>query len=395
MGAAAAQTTAVVLLPVLLREEAVSGFLIGFAVGGEGIFALLIPFGIGMLSDRLPGGLVRRFGRRSLFLVSAAPVMAATLALMPFVSGYWPTVGVAFLFFCAAQVLFTPLWALMLDAVPDERRARVQGARGALRAAGLGYGLVGGGVLFSIWEPLPFFVAALLVLVTAALTVVSARGADERTRHDLGSGGMRELFAELKSNRAAHRMLAANALWNGAVDGIRPYFLLFGAVVLGVSTAASSAVLVFLIMGIGAGSVLVGWLGDRWDRIRLLSWGTLVIAIAMAAGFFTRELVLVAPILLLAGFGASAIIALPYPIYAGLTSEARAGEHTGVFVISVSVGRLLSPMLVGAAIDMARPFLPETRGYPAMWLVAAVLAAGGWFMLRRVASALAESEKRA
>jgi MFS family permease len=386
LGAAAAQTTAVVLLPVLLRDETTSTFLIGFAVGGEGVFALLIPFVIGALSDRLPRSLTHRFGRRSFFLLWSAPVMAATLVMMPFVSGFWPTVGVAFAFFCAAQVFFTPLWTLTIDAVPDDRRARVQGARGALRAAGLGYGLVLGGALFSIWEPLPFLLAALLVLVCAAGTVLAARtladGDDPPRRR--GPGTVRELLTELNENPDAKRLLAANALWNGAIDGVRPYFLLFGSVVLGIGPAVTSAWMLFLVIGIGLGSILVGRLGDHSDRARLLARGVALTTLAMAAGFFMRNIIVGIPILLAAGVGAAAIIALPYPIYASLTDAKRAGEHTGVFVVSLSAGRLLAPMIVGAVIDFARPFMRETEGYPAMWLVAALMAGGGWLMLRKV-----------
>lgn len=376
----------VVLLPVLLAEEAPSTFMLGFAVGGEGVFALAIPFIIGALSDRLPRKLARRFGRRSFFLLASAPLMAATLALVPFVSGYWPTVAIAFGFFLSAQIFFTPLWALMVDAVPDERRGRVQGARGALRAGGLGFGLVGGGLLFSIWEPLPFLLAGLLVLVCAVATVLTARSLVQQSESGAvrPGGGLRRMIQELRSNPDARRVLVSNALWNGAIDGIRPYFFVFAATVLGVSTAVTSAGLVFLVVGLGIGSVVVGRLGDRYDRTRLLLWGVALLTVAMVGGFFMRDLRVAIPILLLAGIGASGIVALPYPIYASLTDEERAGEHTGIFVVSVSVGRLLAPMLVGATIDFARPLMPGTEGYPAMWLVAAVLAASGWAVLRKV-----------
>lgn len=376
----------VVLLPLLLRDDASSAFWLGFAVGGEGIFVLAVPFVIGALSDRLPAGLTRRFGRRSFFLLAAAPFMTATIALVPFVDGYWPTVGLAFVYFLCLQMYLTPLWALMVDAVPDERRGRVQGFRGLFRAAGLAYGLVAGGLLYSVWEPLPFLLGGLLILIGTAGTVVAAQtthaGAERARRSNLGRP--HEVLSELRDNTDASRLLLANALWNGAVDGIRPYFFVFAAVVVGINAAVTSAGLVFLVVGVAVGSLVIGRLGDRYDRTRLLSWGGALLGVAMVAGFFMRSLVVAVPILIAAGIGAAAIIALPYPIYAGLIDEKRAGEHTGVFVVSLGIGRLLSPMVVGGAIDLGRRFMPETEGYPVMWLVAALFAAAGWWVLRTV-----------
>lgn len=377
----------VVLLPVLLRDDAPSAFWLGFAVGGEGVFVLAVPFVIGALSDRLPASLTRRFGRRSFFLLAAAPFMAAAVAATPWIDGYWPTVAVAFVFFLALQIFTTPLWALMVDAVPDERRAGVQGIRGAFRAAGLAYGLVAGGLLFSVWEPLPFLLAALLIVVGTAGTVVAAtrlHASAEREAPDPGIGGVKEVFAELRRKGDATRMLLANALWNGAVDGIRPYFFVFAAVVVGINTAVTSAGLIFLVVGVGIGSIVIGRFGDRYDRVRLLMAGGAILCGAMIGGFFMRSLLVAIPILLGAGVGAAAIITLPYPLYTSLTDERRAGQHTGVFVVSLGLGRLASPMIVGAAIDFARRWLPDTEGYPAMWLVAAALAAAGLFTLRKV-----------
>lgn len=74
LGSSAGQTVMVALLPVLLAEYAPSAVWIGFAIGGEGIFALLVPYWIGALSDHLPARLARRFGRRTLFQIGRAHV---------------------------------------------------------------------------------------------------------------------------------------------------------------------------------------------------------------------------------------------------------------------------------------------------------------------------------
>src|SRR5690606_28567573 len=175
LGSTAGQTVMVAVFPVLLAEYAPSAFWVGLAIGSEGLLALLVPTWVGALSDRLPAALARTVGRRTFFLLASAPLMAITLALAPLVRGYWALLGIACAFFGAFHIFLTPLWTLMVDAVPNERRGRVQGIRGVLHAIGLGYGLVAGGLLLSVWRPLPFLIAALLTVISTLTTWLAAR----------------------------------------------------------------------------------------------------------------------------------------------------------------------------------------------------------------------------
>ena len=54
LGSTAGQTVMVALLPILLARYTESATLIGFAIGGEGIVAILVPYWIGAASDHLP-----------------------------------------------------------------------------------------------------------------------------------------------------------------------------------------------------------------------------------------------------------------------------------------------------------------------------------------------------
>lgn len=377
LGSTAAQTIMVTIFPIILSEHAPSAFWVGAVIGAEGLFALVVPFWVGALSDRLPAGLARTFGRRAFFLLVAAPIMVAAICIAPFLEGYRPLAGVALIFFAALHGYLTPLWALLVDTVPDERRGRVQGVRGALHSVGLAYALVGGGLLFSVWIPLPFVVAGALVVVTTVLTIVAAPR-EAQNRDSAGHGrGVREMWGELRDNRPAPWFLLANTLWNGAVDGIRPYFFIFATVVVGITVANASLALISLVAGLGAGSVVLGRLGDRLGRERVLSWGVIALGVGMAAGFFVRDPWSAVALLLVAGFGAAAVVALPYPLYAELIGDETAGRYTGLFVVTLGFGRVLTPLGIGAMIDLGGRWMPETQGYPLMWPTAGVLALAG------------------
>lgn len=387
LGASAAQTVMVALLPLLLSDHTRSAFWIGFLVGGEGIFALFVPAWVGHHSDALPHALAEKFGRRTLFLAISAILMAITLTTIPYMHGYWPLAGVSFLFFTALHAYFTPLWTLMIDRVEDERRGRVQGVRSIWRALGLGYGLIAGGVLFEIWRPLPFIVAAGLVIVTTWVTTHAANyRKDEIDEPPPVERRFIDTIRDLHRNRAGFWLLVANALWNGAVDGIRPYFFLFAVVVLHMRVAHASLGLSVLVVSLAVGSLVLGRLGDRYPRNLLMQIGTGLGTLAMFAGVFMRTELFALVLLIVAGLGMAAVVALGYPLFASVIGTGSPAAYTGVFVMSVGIGRIVAPIVVGAAIDLGRGWFPAERGYPMMWLVAGVLMLAGslalWYASR-------------
>ena len=47
-----------------------------------------------------------------------------------------------------------------------------------------------------------------------------------------------------------------------------------------------------------------------------------------------------------------------------MMGEMTTGENAGLYVVSVTAGRIVSPLLVGGAIDLGARLLPATHGYP-------------------------------
>lgn len=382
LGSTAGQTVMVALLPVLLSRYTDSATLIGFAIGGEGIVAILVPYWIGAASDHLPDRLADRFGRRTFFLLLMAPLMAASVAIAPFLDGFWPIAGAALVFFLTLHGYLAPLWALMVDEVAPQRYGRVQGVRGALHSIGLGFGLVGGGLMFAVWEPLPFLFAGLLILVTTGITYVTSPRSKTRG-HEGDSSDVLKLWRRLKGRPAVSWMLVANSLWSAGVDGIRPYIFLFATIVLGINVAETSLLLLVIVAGLGIGALVLGNLGDRYGHAKLLAVGATVTGVAMLAGIFVRDVPGAVVLLLFSGLGAATLIALPYPLFARLMGEGGVGRDTGLYIVTMGFGRIVAPVLIGAAIDIARSSMPETRGYPIMWPIAGGLTLLGILALGR------------
>lgn len=148
-----------------------------------------------------------------------------------------------------------------------------------------------------------------------------------------------------------------------------------------------------LVFCLGSGSWIVGHLGDRYDRMRLLQHASLALAIAFGVGFLVRGIGLALLVAAAAGLAASAIMTLPLPLYANLVGDQSSGENTGLYVVSVTIGRVFSPLLVGGAVDAVARFMPRTHGYPVMWLVSASLALAGWRCVHLSGHAIRERDR--
>src|SRR3712207_5607973 len=175
-GLALAVSVLTTYAPVLLGKSTDSGAAIGLAIGAEGIFALFLPVLVGSLSDRTSS----RLGRRLPYALFAVPLLAIPLVLLPFSSTYAGTVALVSLFFVGYFVYYPPYQALFADLVPASHHVRAQGAQAIMRGLGLGAALVGGGLLLSVWAPLPFLLAAVAIALSTIVLVRAVRGTEAR-----------------------------------------------------------------------------------------------------------------------------------------------------------------------------------------------------------------------
>jgi MFS family permease len=412
LGSAGGQTLIVALLPILLAPHAPSAFWIGAVIATEGLFALVLPYVAGASTDSLSRRFRGPLGRRGLLLALAAPPMALALMLMPFRDSFWSLAGTAVVYFAALHLYATPLRALLIEANPESRWGSVQGVLGAMHLGGVAFGLVAGGLLFSVWEPLPFLVGGGLLVVTTTVTLLAARsagwaggdnaetaGGEEAGEREAGGGEAgdgaapggaawhpkQELryWRELLKQRRPRRFLISSVLWNAGIEGMRPYMFLFATVVLGVAVQTASLALIGFLVAAMAGSVVIGRIGDRVGRERLLVIGAVVTGSAMLPGFLIRDLLPLIVLLIPAGLGAAALVSLPYAVFEGIVEDDDVGRSTGTFFASVGIARLFAPLLVGAAIDLGALLLPDERGYPVMWPVTGVLVLLGALILHR------------
>jgi maltose/moltooligosaccharide transporter len=351
--------------PLLLGEATSSAGAIGIAVGAEGAFALFLPLLVGSLSDRTES----RFGRRIPYALVGVPLLVAPLAILPFAHGYAETVALVSLFFVGYHVYYPPYQALFAELVPSSHHGRAQGWQGVMRGLGLGVALVVGGLLLSVWTPLPFLLAAAAAVLATVVLVREVRGATHVAPTPdvprIPGPGVFRLVRERPDVRA---FVAANALWELSFMGLKTFIVLFVVKGLGESVGTASAVMgivagAYVIAAFGAGRVADAVGVHRLMRASLWVYG---VGLLVGAGLSSFGSFLIGlPLIALAG---AVVMTLPYGILVGITPAGAEGALSGLFGFSRALGAVLGPIVVGVTIDVLAPAFPATNGYGAMWI---------------------------
>jgi Na+/melibiose symporter-like transporter len=307
---------------------------------------------VGSWSDRLRTPL----GSRLPFILAATPALVVALAVLGFVHSIAAAAIVVAVFFVGYFVAYEPYRALYPDLVEDEIAGRAQSSQAIFRGLGTFLALVGGGLLISVSDPLPFLAAAIIVAVSMrAFCVAGVRHRRrERAVHEEAVGEVVRRVADLvRGHRELQAFLVANALWELALSALKTFVVLYVTETLGLSLAGSS-----LAVGVAATVVLVGALvsgklGDRLGRARVMRVALVVYGLGLMIPFVSTVPWVVALAAPLVAFGGGVTMSLPYALLMPMMPRGAHGAVTGLYSLSRGVGTSLGPLLAGVAIQAA------------------------------------------
>lgn len=372
-----------VILEDILRGVPGKATLIGFAIGGEGIFSSLIPIFVGVISDRI---WTKRWGRRQPFMIFAAPFMAASLMLAPFQPSYVSIAVSTFAFFAAYHFYTSPYQSLLPDVTPAGSHGKVQGYQSFMRGGGMFMGMVVAGFLFYRWEPLPFIMCGLLIMVFTYLTV-SMVNEPEPDRSLVPPrqgiwGEVKRIVRTTRQNKKIQRFMVATFLWESTLAGLRPFIMLYFIHTLG-STSQVGALLLGLVgVTYMVAGIASGYLADRYGRARIMRIGLWVYLGGCILGTFMGDIKWAFIFLPIFGLGGSIVLTLPYAILISLMPKEHIGQFTGMFSMMRGFANIVAPLIAGAAIDIAGTIVSEGREYAVIWLVSAVMIVVSLFFFR-------------
>jgi MFS family permease len=369
-GLAFSITTTAAYLPPLLHRFTESGTLIGLVLGAEGVFALTLSPVIGPWSDTFHTPM----GRRRPFMFAALGPLGFCLLLMPFMPNLWTTTLIVLAFFFAYYVYEPPYRGLYPDVLPPSVYGRAQGIQHVLRGIALGAALVGGGFLLKVWHAAPFVLAAFVTTGACAIPILFIR---EDGGHGNVFEGVETYFKRswsiFQQEAAVRRFLFCNAAWEGTFAAARTFVVLYVLDGLNESKAISSALLGAVATGYVVAALLASKLGDRFGIARVIFWSSWLYGGGfLVAGFASTwqnwYFALIIPVAVSGGL----VMTLAWGLLFKLMPEEHRGAVSGLATTTKGLGLLLGAPIAGAAIDLARPYLPETNGYQILWPVCAI-----------------------
>jgi MFS family permease len=393
--------------------------IIGVIIGGEGVMALWVPIIFGTWSDRARS----RLGGRLPFVIAGAIPAAVAMALIGFLHTLGTVATVTAVFFAFYFVAYEPYRAMYPDLVAEDAVAgRAQSTQAVARGVGTGCALIGGGLLLSVWRPLPFLVAGIVLVVAVAGFVVLAvrRGIGERqrqqTQRQASDSNTAGAAADADSHPQAIRAVAAgiwrlvrahpalrayflaNALWELTLAALKAFIVLYLTIGLHVRLASASLIIGAAALVILLGAAVSGKLGDRFGHLRVVRIAVWLYGLGFLVPIFTTSRAAIAAAAPFIAVGGGTLMTLAYALLMPLMPEDEHGALTGYYSMSRGVGIVLGPILAGVAIALTRTgVFHGTQGMQAMWIVCAAGALGSLVFLswlRRAGRDRAALERR-
>lgn len=340
----------------------------GALIGGEGAFALVVPLLSGTLSDRLTIG--ARFGQRVPFVIAGAPLVGAGLVLLPFAPDYQLAGVFVLAFFVGYYLYYPPYRAMYADVLPRRLLPRAQSSQAVMRGAGLGVAMIGGGLLLSVWTPLPFVVGAcVLGLTTLPLVRVLHLTRDSPPKKTEPTVAGTRVADLLLRNRGLQLFAVANAIWEYSFSGLRTFIVLYITVGLGHSKSLASAVIAIVALAYVVGAPVAGRLAERYGIVRVMEISAAAYGVLLCLGLFATSITPMLVVLPIGALAGSILMTLPQALAFNLAPETGQGAAAGLVDFSRGVGVVLGPVLVGAAVGWSRSALSATHGYAVMWVM--------------------------
>jgi membrane-associated phospholipid phosphatase/predicted MFS family arabinose efflux permease len=374
-------------LPLLLERIDDAPGLIGMVMLVNAGAGMAIPLVVGVWSDR-------RGGRRMAFIAGGSLVTAGGLAALALGSGtsYLALTLFGAVSYIGLNAITTAHRALVADSFAPSARARATSVQELALLVGSLLGVAVGGSLTVFADWAPFALAALVVPLLAAPTIVRVRGRAsmapaEATSDERALG----YYAHAAARPAVRNFLVAHVLWVLGYAAMPVFFVLYAERVLGLTAAVASIWLVGFGVVTAATMVATGRVKDPARHRPLLLLGVALMGLGFLALGFASTMVVVAAAFALAAAGFGVISTVGFPLFSALIPEGEEGGYTALYFSVRAIASTIALPTAGWAIDVTGSYrtLFLLGGLATMTALVPLLAggrAGGRVRVSRVAS---------
>jgi len=347
-----------------------SATLTGFIMTLDNIAAFFIQPIMGAISDRT----YTRIGRRMPYILIFAPIAVLAFALIPLVPQMIPESlngqvgqlgGLLALFVAALGVMLlamavfrTPVIALMPDLIPSPLRSKANGVINLMGGLGGVLAFLGGGLLYKILRPLPFWVGGAITLIAVAILFWKVKEpkklVESAAQQEEGLGVFRGLRNIPPENvRSLVLLILAIFFWFVGYNAIETFFSSYGVTTLGVSESTASMILSVAYITFIIFAIPSGFIATRFGRKRTIIVGLAIFAVLLMIAFFTPVVPVIVALLAVGGVAWSLVNINSLPMVVDIsTSETVLGTYTGLYYVAGTLAAVVGPILNGWVIDL-------------------------------------------
>lgn len=330
------------VLPLTLHRFTPDAQLIGLVLALNPFFGFIVQPLVGVLSDRVWTPL----GRRAVFLVTCAPIVAFCLFFIPHSPALWQIVVLVVLYQFFQDVLYGSDHPLIADLVPPHRRTLVKGCMAISTQSAsflfLKFGVGAESERFG--ETIPYYVAAaaqMLLVAGAALCLKEQRHqAIDRPRLT-----PRRYVADLFGDPVRRRfgiLAFVHAMFLAVING---FIVLFAVDTVHLKRSEFADIWsLHALVALGC-AIPLGLLAERWPKQRVLVAGYALVMVACIIGYRAEHASAFVAITLLFGLGHVMLDVTLKPFFTEYVPRDIVGQVTGAYNICFAIGR--SVALVG------------------------------------------------
>ena len=341
------------LLPPRLEDLGLSAGIIGFVLTWDNIINMFVQPWVGERSDRT----WTRFGRRKPWIMAGAPMAALFFALIPLVWNRFLYIALAILGTNVGMALFrSPTVAYLGDLFPPEQRSKANGILNLMGGLGGAVALLGGGALYQISPPWPFWAGALVLLLATVIVVIFVKepGPNEVAWGDAKPSEnfwdhLQQVWHD--ESRQGILILLAIYLWFVGWYAMEAFFTIYARDVLGLNPGSGAQLLTAFAATLIAFAIPSGYIATWLGRKRTILVGLGGMLIGLMLGYFVRKPSLLLVLLAVMGIFGALININSLPMVYDIGGEGRIGAYTGLYYFSSSLAAISGPILAGIIID--------------------------------------------
>lgn len=386
---------------VTAETAAILGFGLGPAITGvimtlDNLASLFIAPLIGIISD----GTRSKLGRRMPFILAGAPLTVLSLFLIPMIPQWIPAASngvtanltgllvafiIALLFLILPLAVMTgPATVLIFDITKSEHRSTANGVNGVIAGLIVVIGTLGGSALYALYAPLPFWIPAILLLLSTLAVWVFIK--ESKTKSDGSSisdesitirSAIHAIRTLPKENASSLRYLCSSILFSYLGLSILQAFISSYAVSsLGAPMSMATSLLAIFALVFLVVSIPAALLANKIGRKKTQIIGLAVFALACILEFLLpgETMVMIVMGLVGVGWGLANITMVPMFIDSA-PSEGMFGTFLGINQLMVRISMIVGPIVGGWIVQMFN------GNYNLIWVMVPVCLALAAFVI--------------